>query len=338
MIYYNSKSAHIELCKCTKLENQQGLASWNARRQTPDSRRLTNLLVVWDPRPQTPDSLAEIIITKHRVSISLALDIRGSRATISPLSVHSPRLSLSLSFFFFVVVVVILTPRTRRSRGEGRTGRPTGRPLCFVFIDGSDDGPLGRPTTIDYFKGTNTLPRVHGSSLYKGSLVGLLSVAVYLCTTLRWNRHPDLDPDLDHVRRGYARVKRDLPRRLPGQQRLPALLGGRSESAAGGRWRGDFRYFLFDLWGRGGRYARGRRGAGGGSGAGAVAIRRRGSTFSFRRGAAPGGRGGFWDRSPWGRAGRTNDGRRRAPPPVAGIENCRRAPAGVGASQSPRYL
>ena len=208
--------------------------------------------------------------------------------------------------------------------------------MCFVFIDGSDDGPLGRPTTIDYFKGTNTLPRVHGSSLYKGSLVGLLSVAVYLCTTLRWNRHPDLDPDLDHVRRGYARVKRDLPRRLPGQQRLPALLGGRSESAAGGRWRGDFRYFLFDLWGRGGRYARGRRGAGGGSGAGAVAIRRRGSTFSFRRGAAPGGRGGFWDRSPWGRAGRTNDGRRRAPPfPCRGHQKLPSGASGSGGLSIP---
>ncbi|KAL3762382.1 hypothetical protein ACHAW5_004699 [Stephanodiscus triporus] len=43
---------------------------------------------------------------------------------------------------------------------------------------------------IDYFKGiygTNLLRRVHGSALYRGSLVGLLSVFVYLLIALRWN-------------------------------------------------------------------------------------------------------------------------------------------------------
>ena len=43
---------------------------------------------------------------------------------------------------------------------------------------------------IDYFKGiygTNLLRRVHGSALYRGSLVGLLSVVVYLLIALRWN-------------------------------------------------------------------------------------------------------------------------------------------------------
>lgn len=43
---------------------------------------------------------------------------------------------------------------------------------------------------IDYFKGVygiNLLFRVHGSALYKGSLVGVLSVLVYLGIVLRWN-------------------------------------------------------------------------------------------------------------------------------------------------------
>ena len=49
---------------------------------------------------------------------------------------------------------------------------------------------------IDYFKGIyglNLLARVHGSALYKGSLVGLLSVLVYLLIDLRWNKGDDLD-------------------------------------------------------------------------------------------------------------------------------------------------
>ena len=43
---------------------------------------------------------------------------------------------------------------------------------------------------IDYFKGIyglNLLGRVHGSALYRGSVLGLLSVAVYLLIVLRWN-------------------------------------------------------------------------------------------------------------------------------------------------------
>ncbi|KAL7541859.1 hypothetical protein ACHAXR_011302 [Thalassiosira sp. AJA248-18] len=54
---------------------------------------------------------------------------------------------------------------------------------------------------IDYFKGIwgiNLLFRVHGSALYKGSLVGILSVLVYLAIVLRWNDRRDLDDDLDH--------------------------------------------------------------------------------------------------------------------------------------------
>ena len=57
---------------------------------------------------------------------------------------------------------------------------------------------------IDYFKGIygiNLLFRVHGSALYKGSLVGALSVLVYLAIELRWNEHGrerDLEDDLDH--------------------------------------------------------------------------------------------------------------------------------------------
>ena len=49
---------------------------------------------------------------------------------------------------------------------------------------------------IDYFKGIyglNLLARVHGSALYKGSLVGLLSVLVYLLIDLPWNKDDDLD-------------------------------------------------------------------------------------------------------------------------------------------------
>lgn len=58
---------------------------------------------------------------------------------------------------------------------------------------------------IDYFKGIygiNLLFRVHGSALYKGSLVGFLSVFVYLAIVLQWNENgrarDDLDDDLDH--------------------------------------------------------------------------------------------------------------------------------------------
>eukprot|EP00579_Thalassiosira_antarctica_P025601 CAMPEP_0202002150 /NCGR_PEP_ID=MMETSP0905-20130828/8063_1 /ASSEMBLY_ACC=CAM_ASM_000554 /TAXON_ID=420261 /ORGANISM="Thalassiosira antarctica, Strain CCMP982" /LENGTH=606 /DNA_ID=CAMNT_0048558977 /DNA_START=164 /DNA_END=1984 /DNA_ORIENTATION=+ len=57
---------------------------------------------------------------------------------------------------------------------------------------------------IDYFKGIygiNLLFRVHGSALYKGSLVGLLSVLIYLAIELRWNkygRERDLEDDLEH--------------------------------------------------------------------------------------------------------------------------------------------
>ncbi|KAL7554402.1 hypothetical protein ACHAWF_017869 [Thalassiosira exigua] len=54
---------------------------------------------------------------------------------------------------------------------------------------------------IDYFKGSyglNLLFRVHGSSLYKGSLVGLLSVLVFLAI-VRWNEtRRDPGEDLDH--------------------------------------------------------------------------------------------------------------------------------------------
>ena len=63
---------------------------------------------------------------------------------------------------------------------------------------------------IDYFKGVygiNLLFRVHGSALYKGSLVGILSVFVYLAIELRWNKYGRVrdrgndinnDDDLDH--------------------------------------------------------------------------------------------------------------------------------------------
>mmetsp|Transcript_31706 Transcript_31706/g.66463 ORF Transcript_31706/g.66463 Transcript_31706/m.66463 type:complete len:128 (-) Transcript_31706:1075-1458(-) len=55
---------------------------------------------------------------------------------------------------------------------------------------------------IDYFKGVyglNLLGRIHGSSLYKGSLMGLLSVAVYLVIALLWANHRrDGEEDLDH--------------------------------------------------------------------------------------------------------------------------------------------
>lgn len=55
---------------------------------------------------------------------------------------------------------------------------------------------------IDYFKGIygiNLLFRVHGSSLFKGSLVGLVSVLVYLAIELQWNKGRDLnDDDLGH--------------------------------------------------------------------------------------------------------------------------------------------
>jgi predicted membrane chloride channel (bestrophin family) len=57
---------------------------------------------------------------------------------------------------------------------------------------------------IDYLKGiygTNLLRRVHGSALYRGSLVGLLSVFVYLLIVLRWNvrgRHDQFLPDGAH--------------------------------------------------------------------------------------------------------------------------------------------
>ena len=45
---------------------------------------------------------------------------------------------------------------------------------------------------IDYFKGIygiNLLFRIHGSALYKGSLVGILSLGVYLAIVLRWNEN-----------------------------------------------------------------------------------------------------------------------------------------------------
>ena len=45
---------------------------------------------------------------------------------------------------------------------------------------------------IDYFKGIygiNLLFRIHGSALYKGSLVGILSVFIYLAIELRWNEY-----------------------------------------------------------------------------------------------------------------------------------------------------
>mmetsp|Transcript_17070 Transcript_17070/g.30966 ORF Transcript_17070/g.30966 Transcript_17070/m.30966 type:complete len:637 (+) Transcript_17070:141-2051(+) len=57
---------------------------------------------------------------------------------------------------------------------------------------------------IDYFKGIygiNLLFRVHGSALYKGSLVGLLSVLIFLAISLQWNNHGrerDLEDDLEH--------------------------------------------------------------------------------------------------------------------------------------------
>ena len=45
---------------------------------------------------------------------------------------------------------------------------------------------------IDYFKGIyslNLLGRIHGSALYRGSVVGLFSVAVYLAIVLYWNEN-----------------------------------------------------------------------------------------------------------------------------------------------------
>ena len=56
---------------------------------------------------------------------------------------------------------------------------------------------------IDYFKGIygiNLLFRIHGSALYKGSLVGILSVLVYYAIELRWNKNSSRsnDSDLDH--------------------------------------------------------------------------------------------------------------------------------------------
>ena len=56
---------------------------------------------------------------------------------------------------------------------------------------------------IDYFKGIygiNLLFRIHGSALYKGSLVGILSVLVYYAIELRWNKNNSRsgDNDLDH--------------------------------------------------------------------------------------------------------------------------------------------
>mmetsp|Transcript_23111 Transcript_23111/g.48752 ORF Transcript_23111/g.48752 Transcript_23111/m.48752 type:complete len:94 (-) Transcript_23111:132-413(-) len=57
---------------------------------------------------------------------------------------------------------------------------------------------------IDYFKGIygiNLLFRVHGSALYKGSLVGMLSVLVYLAIVLRWQMNgmeKGLADELDH--------------------------------------------------------------------------------------------------------------------------------------------
>lgn len=49
---------------------------------------------------------------------------------------------------------------------------------------------------IDYFKGIygiNLLFRIHGSALYKGSLVGILSVLVYYAIELRWNKNSRID-------------------------------------------------------------------------------------------------------------------------------------------------
>ena len=54
---------------------------------------------------------------------------------------------------------------------------------------------------IDYFKGIygiNILDRVHGSSLYKGSLVGIFSVLIYLAIELQiqvllWSTTTSLD-------------------------------------------------------------------------------------------------------------------------------------------------
>ena len=56
---------------------------------------------------------------------------------------------------------------------------------------------------IDYFKGIygiNLLLRIHGSALYKGSLVGIFAVFVYLAIDLQWNsssRNVEKE-DLDH--------------------------------------------------------------------------------------------------------------------------------------------
>lgn len=61
---------------------------------------------------------------------------------------------------------------------------------------------------IDYFKGIygiNLLGRIHGSALYKGSLVGIFSIFVYLAIDLQWNNNGrlaqpngDVGDDLDH--------------------------------------------------------------------------------------------------------------------------------------------
>ena len=58
---------------------------------------------------------------------------------------------------------------------------------------------------IDYFKGIygiNLLFRIHGSALYKGSLVGILSLGVYLAIVLRWNENGRIyaneEESLDH--------------------------------------------------------------------------------------------------------------------------------------------
>lgn len=57
---------------------------------------------------------------------------------------------------------------------------------------------------IDYFKGIyslNLLGRIHGSALYRGTVVGLISSAVYLAIVYHWNessRPYPVSDDLGH--------------------------------------------------------------------------------------------------------------------------------------------
>ncbi|KAL7545128.1 hypothetical protein ACHAWF_008484 [Thalassiosira exigua] len=85
--------------------------------------------------------------------------------------------------------LVAADARGERKRKKTRTGKTT-------------EGEGIATTMINYFKGAynvNLLPRVHGSALYKGSIVGLLSVLIYLAIVLRWNERERNDgDDLDH--------------------------------------------------------------------------------------------------------------------------------------------